>query len=98
MSLEDVHLQRILEHIGPFPSSFLQASERRTEFFDEQGSLLRVHNLFPKEIEKCLRAYQVMDEKEITPAATFMRKCLTIDPRARPTALELLDDEWLKDV
>ena len=39
-----------------------------------------------------------MDEKEIAPAATFIRKCLTIDPRARPTALELLDDEWLKDV
>ena len=57
-----------------------------------------MHNLFPKAIEICLRAYKVMDEKEITPAAIFIQKCLTIDPRARPTALELLDDEWLKDV
>lgn len=98
MSLEDVHLQRILEHIGPFPSSFLQACQRRPDFFDEQGSLLRVHNLFPQAIEICLRAYKVMDEKEIAPAAIFIRKCLTIDPRIRPTASELLDDKWLKDV
>ena len=54
-----------------------------------------MHNLFPSEIEECLRPYKVMDEKDIPHAATFIRRCLTIDPRARPTALELLDDEWL---
>ena len=57
-----------------------------------------MHNLTPSALERCLLAYKVMDEKEIVPAATFMRRCLTIDPCARPTAVELLDDEWLKDV
>jgi serine/threonine-protein kinase SRPK3 len=38
-----------------------------------------------------------MDEKEIAAAATFIRKCLMIDPCVRATALELLDDEWLTD-
>jgi serine/threonine-protein kinase SRPK3 len=113
MSLEDVHLQRILEHIGPFPSGFLQTCQHRNDFFDEQGiisqypnkqiliiyqgSLLRTHDLFPSAIEQCLRAYKVMDEKQIPPAATFIRRCLTIDPRERPTSLELLNDDWLKD-
>jgi len=98
MSLEDVHLQRILEHIGPFPPSFLEACQRRADFFNKEESLLRVHNLFPSSIEDCLRPYKVLDEQDIPPTATFIRKCLTIDPRARPSALELLDDEWLKDV
>lgn len=48
-------------------------------------------------MESCLRAYKVMDEKDIAPAAAFIRKCLTIDPHERPTALELLEDEWLKN-
>lgn len=39
MSLEDVHLQRILEHIGPFPPSFLQACQRRPDFFDDHGKI-----------------------------------------------------------
>jgi serine/threonine-protein kinase SRPK3 len=39
MSLEDVHLQRILEHIGPFPPSFLEACQRRADFFNKQGEI-----------------------------------------------------------
>ncbi|KAG2146239.1 kinase-like domain-containing protein [Suillus clintonianus] len=96
ISMENLHLQRILEHIGPFPPSFLERCQRRADFFDEQGSL-RVHNLIPQSMESCLRAYKVMGEKDISSAAAFIRKCLTIDPHARPTALELLDDEWLKN-
>lgn len=96
ISVENLCLQRILEHIGPFPPDFLERCERRSDFFDEQGSL-RVHNLIPQAMESCLRAYKVMDEKDVAPAAAFIRKCLTIDPRTRPTALELLDDGWLKN-
>jgi serine/threonine-protein kinase SRPK3 len=62
-----------------------------------KGSLLRVKKLVPQTIEECIRPYKVLDEKDIPAAAKFIRKCLTIDPSARPTALELLDDEWLKD-
>jgi hypothetical protein len=38
-SLEDSHLRRILEHIGPFPSSFLEACQHRNHFFDAQCEL-----------------------------------------------------------
>lgn len=31
-------------------------------------------------------------------AKAFVRRCLTIDPTNRPTAKELLEDAWLKDV
>jgi serine/threonine-protein kinase SRPK3 len=48
-------------------------------------------------IEECLRPYGVLDEKDIPAAAAFIRKCLTIDPSARPSAMDLSGDEWLKD-
>ncbi|KAH7921680.1 kinase-like protein [Leucogyrophana mollusca] len=98
VSLEDSHLQRILEVIGPFPTSFLEACPRQSEFFDQEGSLIRIKELFPRPIEECMRNYSILDEEDIPAAAAFIRRCLTVDPQARPTALELLDDEWLRDV
>jgi serine/threonine-protein kinase SRPK3 len=48
-------------------------------------------------IEQCIRLYG-MYEEDIPEAAAFIRRCLTIDPRIRPSALDLLDDDWLKGV
>jgi serine/threonine-protein kinase SRPK3 len=56
-----------------------------------------MYNPTPDSIETRLRSKGVMDEQDIRPTAAFIRRCLTIDPNQRPTALELLDDEWLKD-
>ncbi|KAG2063125.1 kinase-like protein [Suillus decipiens] len=97
MSIDSVHLQQIHELMGHFPPRFLKGCYRRTDFFDQLGSLHRVHDLFPNTIENRLRLYNVMEEKDISPAAAFIGRCLTIDPHARPTALELLDDEWFKN-
>jgi serine/threonine-protein kinase SRPK3 len=43
MSLEDVHLQRILEHIGPYPPNLVEACNRRADFFDEQGEIMHLN-------------------------------------------------------
>lgn len=43
ISVENLCLQRILEHIGPFPPSFLERCQRRSDFFDEQGKESRLH-------------------------------------------------------
>jgi serine/threonine-protein kinase SRPK3 len=53
---------------------------------------------FPTPIEKLLDKYNRLKPEELAPAANFIRRCLTIDPSARPTAKELLEDEWLNDV
>jgi serine/threonine-protein kinase SRPK3 len=120
VTFTDTHLQRILEHIGPFPAHFLAVCSHRAEYFDEKGFffgslidarlsnglyssffsglLLRVKKLFPRSIDEFLRYYHLVDEEQIAPAATFIRRCLTIDPDVRPSALELLNDEWLRDV
>jgi len=53
--------------------------------------------LSSRSIDDCLRTYRRLNEEDIGPTAVFTRRCLTIDPASRPTVLELLDDEWLKD-
>lgn len=97
VSFDDVYLRRIAEFIGPFPPSFLQECALRNRFYDEQGKLLRMDKFAPCTMEACLRNYKVLGEKDISAAAAFIRRCLTLDPRERPTALELLSDPWVKD-
>ncbi|GLB44360.1 putative protein kinase domain containing protein [Lyophyllum shimeji] len=100
VSVTDSHLQRIIEHVGGFSPSFLARCSWRGEYFDEQGELLRVKNewLSPQPIEDCLALYKHVDKNAITPAAAFIRRCLTIDPSARPSASDLLQDQWLRDI
>ena len=42
---------------------------------------------------QCIAYYQLVDEKDIGLAAAFIRRCLTINLFAHPSALELLQDE-----
>jgi serine/threonine-protein kinase SRPK3 len=116
VTLFDSHLQRMIEHIGDFPLSFLAGCSRRDEHFSEQGEdfqnipcldkhlnffagkLFHVKKLFPRTIEECMAQYKHIDDKDIAPAATFIRRCLTIDPSVRPSASELLQDEWFGNV
>ena len=37
---DDVHLERVIEHIGPFPEHFLAACSRRNRYFDVDGMCL----------------------------------------------------------
>ena len=120
VTLADSHLQRMIEHLGGFPLSFLADCSRRTKYFNEKGEhskmisicyqlitslfwifsgeLLRVKELFPRTIEECLAHYGRVGVKDLAPAAAFIRKCLAIDPSSRPSASELLQDEWFSDV
>lgn len=94
----DIHLARVLEHIGPFPPGFLAACSRRAEYFNENGSLLRIQGYNPRSIEDCFRQFKVLDEDAILSTSAFMRRCLIVDPALRPSALELVKVDWLNDV
>ncbi|KXN81041.1 Serine/threonine-protein kinase SRPK [Leucoagaricus sp. SymC.cos] len=89
----ELHLQHIEECLGPFPSEFLKDSEDREKYF---GTLLHTNSDFqPTSLEDFFQHLKVLDEDEIPGAADFIRKCLTLDPKLRPTAQELLKDDWL---
>lgn len=62
------------------------------------GKLLRVKKLFQRTVERCIAHYNHVRDKDIAPAAAFIRRCLTIDPFVRPSASELSQDEWLIDI
>ncbi|EKM77126.1 hypothetical protein AGABI1DRAFT_122191 [Agaricus bisporus var. burnettii JB137-S8] len=87
-----LHLQLIEECLGPFPPEFLKDCEDRGKYFDDQDHSLRQ----PSPIEDLFRALGALKEEEIPGAANFIRRCLTLDPRLRPSAQELLNDHWLK--
>ncbi|KAF5358128.1 hypothetical protein D9756_001162 [Leucocoprinus leucothites] len=92
----ELHLQHIEECLGPFPHEFLQACEDENKYFDENGTLLQLNGDFqPTSLEAILGSLGAMDENDIPGAAAFMRRCLTLDPRLRPSAQELLKDSWL---
>jgi serine/threonine-protein kinase SRPK3 len=58
--------------------------------------LLHTNNDFaPSPLEDILRGLEAVDEKELPGTAGFLRRCLTLDPKLRPSAQELLKDSWL---
>ncbi|KAI6027143.1 kinase-like domain-containing protein [Pisolithus marmoratus] len=93
----DFHLQNMVEYLGPFPLQFLEACTRRSDYFDENGNLLRLKNFTSASIEDILNQLQV-DKEDVPGAAAFICRCLTLDSALRPTARELLHDSWLKPI
>ena len=60
------------------------------------GMLLRTNDDFkPTPLEDFLRSLEVVDENDIPGVVGFLRRCLTLDPKLRPNAQELLKDSWL---
>ncbi|KAF9783967.1 kinase-like domain-containing protein [Thelephora terrestris] len=92
----DLHLQYITECLGPFPPEFLQECEDRDKYFDENGTLLRKNDESePASLEGILLSLKAVDENDVPGTVAFIKKCLTLDPKLRPSAQELLEDDWL---
>ncbi|KAF8346495.1 kinase-like domain-containing protein [Amanita rubescens] len=91
----ELHLQYIVECLGPFPPEFLKDCEERGKYFDEKGMLLHTNKFMPTTLEVILRRLKAVDEDEIPGTAAFLHRCLSLDPKLRPSAQELLKDSWL---
>jgi serine/threonine-protein kinase SRPK3 len=62
-----------------------------------EGSLLRVADFTPSNLEEILYELAVVEASEVPGLAAFLSRCLTLDPSLRPTARQLFKDKWLKD-
>ncbi|KAI9058590.1 kinase-like protein [Trametes sanguinea] len=93
----DVHLARIVEHIGPFPAAFLKRCRKRTQYFDRTGGYLKAAKPDGGPLENRLSKAlsDTLDSGDMQQTAAFIRRCLTIDPDDRATAAQLLEDPWL---
>ncbi len=86
----------------------IQYFERTTcgfwHFYPEENVLyiLDLHPGYLKEnpprfiypLETPLRKYKAISEEDVLVTATFMRRCLRLDPNDRPSAEQLLDDPF----
>ncbi|OJT15379.1 Serine/threonine-protein kinase SRPK [Trametes pubescens] len=82
--------------LGPFPAHFLQRCTRAAQFFDANGNLLHPVPFWGGPLEGRLRESlgREATPRDVHNAWSFIRRCLQVDPAARPTVGELLADAW----
>ncbi|KAK5733600.1 hypothetical protein LTR17_009590 [Elasticomyces elasticus] len=100
---EDDHLAQHIEILGRMPPELLKRGVRTSEYFDEQGNLLRIPTLHPTSLraiidgtEDPMRRPREMDDAEVAVFVDFLQGALTLDPEHRKTAKELLRHGWLQ--
>lgn len=75
---------------GPFPESY-------REIADETIQAVMIHLMDSVSLEQ-MKPFIKVGEREITPAdKRFICKIMKLDPRDRPTAQQLLEDEWFAE-
>ncbi|OCH86861.1 kinase-like protein [Obba rivulosa] len=90
------YLDWVQQVIGPYPLHFLERCSRRGRYFDDGGHLRSSSSVRHPSIEDILCCSGTLAQNDVEAAARFIRRCLIIDPYGRPTAQELLADEWLQ--
>ncbi|PYI09289.1 kinase-like protein [Aspergillus sclerotiicarbonarius CBS 121057] len=82
----------VLHHqwFGPFPISYKEIADQ-----EAQENIVRIMSVIPPEK---LKPFRYLREREISDAdKRFVLKIMQLDPRDRPTATELLQDEWFTE-
>ncbi|KAH9846187.1 kinase-like protein [Lenzites betulinus] len=89
----------IYERLGPFPKDFVRRCTKGQQFIDRHGIPLGAKHRDGGEGSLESRFAMFCDglsAQDIGDTCDFLRKCFTIDPLARPTVSQLLEDAWLK--
>ncbi|CRL23442.1 Calcium/calmodulin-dependent protein kinase II isoform [Penicillium camemberti] len=102
-TVDDDRLARTIEILGDFPPELLRKGSKTAEFFNTNGSLLRISDLIPTSLERLINGAERhflkpndMSDAEIPIFIDFLQGMLTIDPARRKSAAELLRHEWLE--
>ncbi|KAL0948553.1 hypothetical protein HGRIS_011113 [Hohenbuehelia grisea] len=90
-----MHLSRMVELVGPFPADLVSLANKDGKYFDEHGNLLRSHSLPSQGTVMERLAHAGLQGEELLETSVFIYRALTLDPKARPSASELLSDPWL---
>ncbi|EFQ28084.1 protein kinase domain-containing protein [Colletotrichum graminicola M1.001] len=91
---DGVHFAELVAALGPPPPELLNRHRNRAlEYWDEHGNW---SEFVPIPREKTLEAAETKLENNLK-FLQFIRRALTWDPNARPTARQLLQDPWLTD-
>lgn len=112
MNQAQTHLAQMVGLFGSFPHDLLQRSRRTAEFFDNQGELCSYNvysfesntrhtgNLLrPGSYSITLQdllARTKLASQEVDEVSDFLLRGLTIDPKLRWSAAQLLEHPWLR--
>ncbi|KAF8067837.1 kinase-like domain-containing protein, partial [Lyophyllum atratum] len=82
----------------------VEASKLGTQYFDIPDNaddsfcnLKGRPTIYNSPFWSLLKRYNVLEEADVFATATFMQRCLRLNPNERATAQELLDDPWWQD-
>ncbi|KAL0961265.1 hypothetical protein HGRIS_006228 [Hohenbuehelia grisea] len=90
-----LHLFLMSELLGPFPPEFIAGCSKRDTFFDAHGKLL--HQPTVRQDDSISeRLSRSRWQGDILQTSAFIGRMLTIDPKQRPSASELLEDSWFQ--
>ncbi|EGE05967.1 CMGC/SRPK protein kinase [Trichophyton equinum CBS 127.97] len=94
-----------IEVLGPMPVEWWERWDERHEYFDENGKPTQgrevrppLEQAFEEGVQKYRRKIQpngVFSEEETTTFLNLMRQMLAFRPEERPTALQVLQSEWM---
>ncbi|KAK2049781.1 kinase domain-containing protein [Colletotrichum somersetense] len=93
---EGVHFAELIAALGPPPLGLLHRHRNRAlEYWDEHGNWCEFAPILRKKtLEAAETKLGVGDNYKFL---QFIRRALTWDPKARPTARQLLQDPWLTE-
>ncbi|KAK0215175.1 kinase-like protein [Armillaria nabsnona] len=81
-----------------FGSQQLSASPLAGKFFDSTCNLKANPPILDYPFDVSIKRLKVVEEADVLPIATLMRRCLRLDPVQRASAAELLSDPWFDGV
>lgn len=82
-----------------FPPAVFPFWPNSLAYFEKNGEMKRFSSIPRRPIETCIRDSGCpASEGDVAGASALMRRCLRFNPSERPSALELLQDPWLKKV
>lgn len=95
---EDDLLAQIRETLGPVNQAFLKTSEVYEKYFDSQGNIKHLMHLHEWPLMDLLIEKYFLVPEEAKSFSQFLKDLLVIDPQARPSAGQVLQHKWFKQV
>ncbi|KAH7396111.1 kinase-like domain-containing protein [Pyrenochaeta sp. MPI-SDFR-AT-0127] len=94
---EEDQLAQMIELLGPIPVSVRKRGKRSNKFFDEEGNLLHIKQLYPYSLRDLLAqtTNTSISKEDYEKFEAFLRAMLQYEPRDRKTPKELLEEPWL---
>lgn len=94
--IDDDHIAKMIEILGPMPSNLFRDGRRYKEIFDKNGRLLRIKFLHPTSIVELLMDIAQLPGIEARHMLEFLKPMFIYDIEKRASAEECLKSNWLE--